>query len=147
MATAEQAAWVERVLGVKAGDAARAAGPWTQVMPIWRDAKETVDGDITKLQAKLKATGDDDLEQIAEYGLYGATTGEAVRLMAALRDADAQNGAPDARAKLADAVDDYRSFLDGAPIVDLLEENDWQNVPLRRVLGKALDELESALAA
>lgn len=146
MATVEQAAWVARVLGVKAGPA-RTPGPWTKLLPIWRDAKETIDGDITKLQAALKATNDDDLQQIAEYGLYGATTGEAVQLMAALRDADAKDGAPETLGKLAGAVEDYREFLDGAPIVALLEKNSWQNVPMRRVLGKALDELERALAA
>lgn len=147
MATTEQAAWVARVLGVKAGGGTAATEPWTQVMPIWRDAKEAVDKDITQLQAKLKAEGDDDLDQIVDYGLYGATTGEAVRLMAALRDADAKAGAPDTRAKLAGALEDYRGFLDGAPIVDLMEANDWHNVPLRKVLGAALDDLEKALAA
>jgi len=147
MATAQQAAWVERVLGIRAGGAARPAGPWTQVLPIWRDAKETVDRDITRLQASLKAVGDDDLDQIAEYGLYGVTTGEAVRLIAALHDADAKGGAPDARAKLSRALEDYRGFLDGAPIVDLLERNDWHPVPLRKVLGGALDDMKKALAA
>ena len=147
MATNEQSKWVERVLGVAMPMAAPPSGPRAKLLPVWIDAKEDVDAGIGKLQAALKATQDEDLQQIVEYGLYGATTGQAVRLMAALRDADASND-PAMLKKLGGAVASYREFLAGAPIVDLIEDNPFGvTVPLRRVLGGALDELERQIAA
>lgn len=148
MVTNEQSKWVERVLGVAAPlPAAFPSGPRPKLLPLWTDAKEDVDAGIGKLQAALKATGDEDLLQIVEYGLYGATTGQAVRLIAALRDADAKDE-PGTRAKAAGAIASYRDFLAGAPIVDLIEDNPFGvTVPLRRVLGGALDELDRQIAA
>ena len=149
MATNEQSSWVERVLGVTVAVPVQAAPsqPRAKLLPVWIDAKEDVDAGIGKLQAALKATQDEDLQQIVEYGLYGATTGQAVRLMAALRDADASND-PAMLKKLGGAVASYREFLAGAPIVDLIEDNPFGvTVPLRRVLGGALDELERQIAA
>lgn len=152
MPTNEQSKWVERVLGVAMPQSVNLAasapsGPRPKLLPLWIDAKEDVDAGIGNLQAALKATQDEDLLQIVEYGLYGATTGQAVRLMAALRDADASND-PAALKKLSGAVASYREFLAGAPIVDLIEDNPFGvTVPLRRVLGGALDELERQIAA
>jgi hypothetical protein len=135
--------WVRRVLGV-----AIASGPgggeWmpsTPLLPIFVEAKETVDQGIGKLQDKLRELEDDDFDQIVEFGLYGATTGQTVELMAALRDAG--RGGERARQRLVDAVHDYQDFLEGAPIVDLIEDNPFGvPVPLRRTLGDALKELE-----
>lgn len=151
MPTNEQSNWVERVLGVavaaSAAPTATLPTPREKLLPIWTDAKEEVDAGISQLQAALKATDDEDLQQIVEYGLYGATTGQAVRLIAALRDADASIE-PGPRAKAATAIASYRDFLAGAPIVDLMEDNPFGvTVPLRRVLGGALDELDRQLAA
>ncbi len=137
--------WISRVLGFDLG-AGKTAGPAPKLLPIWIDAKERVDVSIGKLQDALRAAADDDLNQIAEFGPYGVTEGESVRLMVALREAD--SGAEGGRAKVLDAVDDYRDVLDGAPIVDLLENNAFGVVvPLRKTLGAALSELERLAAA
>ncbi|HSI59447.1 MAG TPA: hypothetical protein VLA16_17930 [Ideonella sp.] len=139
--------WMQRVLGVS-GETPRApaAGPRPMLSPIWMEAKEEVDAGISRLQDALRQTADDDLLQIAEYGLYGATQGESVKLMAALRVAD--GGSDEGLAKVLDAVSDYRDFLDGAPIVELIEDNPFGvKVPLRRTLGAALDELERLASA
>lgn len=139
--------WMQRVLGVS-GETPRApaAGPRPKLSPIWMEAKEEVDAGISRLQDALRQTADDDLLQIAEYGLYGATQGESVKLMAALRVAD--GGSDEGLAKVLDAVSDYRDFLDGAPIVELIEDNPFGvKVPLRRTLGAALDELERLASA
>ena len=66
---------------------------------------------------------------------------ELNQLMAALREAD--SGRDGALPKVRDAVQDYRDFLDAAPIVDLIEDNPFGvSVPLRKMLGAALAELE-----
>ena len=147
---ANKAQWMQRVLGVRVGAAAGAAaapgGPRPKLTPIWMGAKEEIDAGISKLQDALRKTADDDLVQIAEFGLYGATQGETVKLMAALRVAD--GGSEGALSKLLDAVGDYRDFLDGAPIVELIEDNPFGvKVPIRKTLGAALDELERLASA
>ena len=138
--------WVSRVLGVSVPMRTAAPGPRAKLLPIWIDAKEEVDAGITKLQNALRETGDEDLEQIAKFGLYGATEGESVQLMVALREAD--SGAAGALKKVVAAVQDYQAFLDGAVIVDLIEDNPFGvEVPLRKRLGAALSELEQLATA
>lgn len=117
------------------------------LLPIWLEAKEQADQGIGRLQDTLRQVDDEDLNTIVDYGLYGATTGQSVKLMAALRDAD-HEGSPEALANVLRAVDAFRDFLAGAPIVDLIEENEFGvNVPLRQTLGAALDQLERLATA
>jgi hypothetical protein len=138
--------WIRRVLGVSVSTPTATPGPRAKLLPIWIDAKEEVDAGIAKLQNALRATGDQDLEQIAKFGLYGATEGESVQLMVALREAD--SGQADALKKVVAAVHDYQAFLDGAVIVDLIEDNPFGvEVPLRKRLGAALSELEQLATA
>ncbi|HWE73532.1 MAG TPA: hypothetical protein VG328_10270 [Stellaceae bacterium] len=122
--------------------------PTKPLLPIWVEAKEAADAEIGKLQEKLRASGDEDLEQIAEYGLYGATTGQAVKLMAALRDAD-NSKSPDALKKLYVAVNSYADYMDGAgsEMFDLIEQNEFHGVPLRKILGPALNAITKELGA
>jgi hypothetical protein len=135
--------WVKRVLGIDLPGAAQggAVKRGAPLMPIWLAAKEEVDTGIGKLQDALRQSDDEDLHAIAEFGLYGATRGQTVQLMAALTDAD-KSHSPEALAKVVNAVDDFRDFLDGAPIVDLIENNPFGvAVPMRQTLGAALAEL------
>ena len=144
--------WLQRVLGMQFTDVGSRTAPprgpapiGAKLLPIWNEAKEAVDAGIGKLQDVLRATGDEDLEQIAEFGLFGASKGQTVRLVAALHEADSGN--PAARGKVIDAVQSYRDFLDGAPIVDLIENNPFGvTVPMRATLGGALKELERLAA-
>ena len=138
--------WVKRALGIALPASTAAVVARGKLLPIWMEAKEEIDASIDKLQDAMLETGDDDLRDIAEFGLYGATDGETVRLVVALREAD--SGKADALSKVRDAVSDYRDFLDGAPIVDLIESNPFKvAVPLRKTLGAALSELERLAAA
>jgi hypothetical protein len=131
-----------RGAALSAGGAARAA-PREPLLPIWVKAKDAVDAEISKLQDKLRAADDEDLNAVVEFGLHGATTGQAVKLMAALREADAQ-GSPTSMRKVVAAAAAFRDFLGGAPIVNLIENNPFGvNVPLRKTLGAALDRLVS----
>jgi len=92
-------AWVQRGLGVNfppptgrlgavAGKVANDDGRdfakvWADAAARWRDA---VDAQISQLQSALKQTDDEELHEIAEFGLNGITGGTKVKLMAAIRD-------------------------------------------------------------
>lgn len=146
MSDTDKSGWVLRVLGVDVSRV-RSAGPKEKLLPIWIDAKEKADVGITRLQDALRSRDDDDLGSIAEFGLYGATTGQAVGLMAALRDADA-SGKPEAYSRVKKAVDDYLDFMEGAPIFDLIEDNPFGvQVPIRATLRPALQRLSQLAAA
>src|SRR6202042_3482992 len=86
-ATAEQNAWVLRVLGVSLNEPAAApakspAGFNGSI--IWRDAKEAVDANMAALGQALRSYGDPDLDRIAELGLHGIGTTQNVALAKAL---------------------------------------------------------------
>jgi len=137
--------WVQRVLGV-ALSGAGGTGRKASFLAIWRDAKESVDAAIGALAGELRATGDPDLERIAEFGLFGLTEGEGVALMAALREADANPAR--AQGRLTGAIGKYREFLAGSQVVTLIDRNPFGvQVSMRATLGHALDEMEQQLAA
>jgi hypothetical protein len=147
----DQRAWVLRVLGVAVGGAAAsAAGPARapgDLLPLWMEAKEATDTGIEQLQRALRGVNDPDFQQIAEYGLNGATTGQSTKLVVALREVSG-DASPQNRAKLQSAVQALRDFLAGSPIVALLEDNPFGvTVPIRSKLGPALDEIQRAIAA
>ncbi|HSU05843.1 MAG TPA: hypothetical protein VLI93_09740 [Acetobacteraceae bacterium] len=146
-----QNAWVLRVLGVAVGGAAAnssapARSPG-ELLPLWSEAKEATDKGIEQLQHALRGLDDPDFQKIAEYGLNGATTGQSTNLIVALREMDSA-ATPRNRAKLQGAVQAFREFLDGSPIVHLLEDNPFGVVvPIRDSLGPVLDEIQRAIAA
>jgi hypothetical protein len=139
----ERRAWVERVLGFRWPQAA-ASGPAKQLpplLPLWRDAKDTVDAGIGKLRDVMHAEDNEDLDAIADKGLYGIGQRQTTLLMAALIDAD-RGATPQALARVTEAVSSYQDFLDGSPVVDLLEKNPFGvSVPMRKTLGAALAEI------
>jgi hypothetical protein len=118
------------------------------LLPVWLEAKETVDERLGRMQGALREFDDPDLNRIAEMGLNGVTGRSSVGLMAALREADAAGGGAEPRAKLAEAIASYRSFLDGDPIVGLLDDNPFGvELNLRATLWGALDTLSQRIAA
>lgn len=146
MADAPKNNWLVRVLGIAGAASTTQSGPRPKLTPIFLEAKDTVDVSIRKLQDKLREEDDDDLNQIVEYGLFGATEGQTVRLMAALREWD--GGVAGAEKPLQEAIEAYQDYLDSsAPILDLLEDNEWKVVvPVRTEIGKALDKMARAMA-
>ena len=141
----EQRDWVMRVLSVEVGLGAAAPALSAPVLPIWTDAKEDLDADIEKLQQALKASGDEDLRDIAEFGLHGVTRNQSVRLVAALRDADSAKSG-EAIAKAYDAAKSFLDFLAASPGVDVIEQNPLGiPVPMRAKLGAALNQIMHTL--
>jgi hypothetical protein len=139
--------WVVRVLGVSLtpGEQAPPIGPFEPVLPLWTAAKEEMDAGIGTLQRALLEDGDEYMHRIAEFGLNGATNRKSVGLVVALRELDARPTEA-SRAKAIDAVEEFRDFLQGSPLVGLIEDNPFGvAVPLRATLGKALDQIEGVL--
>ena len=142
---AEKRAWIQKVLGIDVGATGSGAPqqewrPPQPPLPIFMDAKEEVDVEIDRLQRKLREYEDEDLDQIVEFGLFGATQGETVGLIAALREAE--RGGEAARKRVIGAVQDYQDFLAGAPIVALMEDNPFGVSVTRADTRAALSKLE-----
>ena len=141
MARDDQVKWVHDTLDYDVKEAASWGG---KLAPIWTGAKERADQGFDALQRALRDAGDPDLIQIADYGLHGVTDRQSVPLMTALMEADSGNGTD----KLVVAIERFRNFLDGSPIVDLLEDNPFGvAIPLRKELGTALDVIAGRIAA
>jgi hypothetical protein len=154
----EQAAWVQRVLGVEvpgeagtgeAGATAATPGKIPELMLEWRDAKEAVDARIDALAAELRAFGDPDLERIADLGLFGITDKETVGLNVALMNFDRTptQGKASAAAKVRASINAYRKAVDANNMVALLDTAPFSTrVELRATMYSALARIERALA-
>ncbi|MEM9147946.1 MAG: hypothetical protein AAGC57_17325 [Pseudomonadota bacterium] len=122
-------------------------------MVAWRNAKELTDGDLGNLQAALSGFPDPNLQRIAEFGLNGVADengkGRQVAMMRAIMD---YNGAgPDTReaaaGKLRQEVSDYRTFIEGDPLIKLCEKNPFGvKVDIRGPMIKALTRIETLVA-
>ena len=150
-----KAKWVERVLGVKvpgrtaAAGAASASG-WAAARQGWQAASEVVDRQIASLQAVLRQTGDDRLEEIAEFGLNGLTGNHKVPLMTlllALGDGDPAK-LRKAGPKALGLIDAFRKHLEGSEEVEVCDGNPFGVlVSIRATLVPALAGLAAALQA
>lgn len=126
----------------------RSSARSTELIAIWRDAKELVDARMTTLRTSVLAHPDPALKatlaQIAEKGLSGlggVTAGATVGMMTAMMDVE--NAPVQAR----QAVEKFRAFL-ASDIARGIDENPFKvAVDLRRTLGAALEQIESRLAA
>ena len=143
-------AWVERVLGITLAPAKSKPSlpPGAKLLPVWRDAKETVDAELNLLAVELREFDDPDLNRIADLGLYSLGRGENVAMMKALFEYDAAS--PEKRdaagKKLKAAVDGYRQILSN-PFASLIDTNPLGiKVGLCDTLGQALSDIEGAIA-
>ena len=150
-----RADWLQRVLGfgVPAGAPASATGPapdWASARQGWQAASEAVDGQISGLQAVLRKTGDDQLEEIAEFGLNGVTGNHRVPLMAALMELGDGNPATLGKAgpKALGIIDAFRSYLESSEQVEVCDANPFgAPVAIRATLVPALAQMAAALQA
>jgi hypothetical protein len=136
--------WVKRVLGV---EVRRGGGTEAiqRAMARWQAASDAVDDQIAQLQAALRRSGDEELAEIAEYGLNGVTGNHKVPLLAALIGAVGGNAGD--RAKLPSIVSAFRAHLETGDQVEACDENPFGvTVTIRSSLVEALGQVESALA-
>lgn len=121
---------------------------WNGAVKRWQDASDTVGEQIGKLQGALKATGDDELHDIAEFGLNGITGGTRVKLMAAIHDIGSPAG-PVPAGKIgaaAKAVAAFRQQIAGDSRVEACDGNPFGvEVAIRGTFLPALAGLENAL--
>jgi hypothetical protein len=73
----DKRAWVSRVLGVRLSRLATGAPvPAVNAIDVrvaWNDAKRAVDARLQELAHELRSYGDEQLDQVAEFGLFGLT--------------------------------------------------------------------------
>ncbi|MCW1917490.1 hypothetical protein NX862_01860 [Rhodobacter sp. KR11] len=142
--TPVQQAFLTKHLGVKAKSTMV-----VKALPVWMAAREVADQDIDALQKALRGHKAPIFAKIADAGLHGITSGELTRMQAALMDLDraAPADRPKAAARTRAAMTQMRGFLDGNPGLALLERNPFGlTIGLRQTLGRALAQIETALA-
>ncbi len=151
MVTREQAAWVQRVLGI--GVASEAPGPRAmktrpaELLTLFQDSKDEVDVGLSRLQAEMRDTDDVDLIRIADYGMFGMTDGEGVGLMKALFElrAAAPDKQPAALAAASKAAIAYKTKVFAHKLIDLVDGNPFGvQVGIKAKLGAALDTIANA---
>ena len=140
MASQAQNDWIGRVLRVEVGPGAAAGGSIKAAAAAWRAASDAIDQQIAHLQAALRSRDDDELHEIAEFGLNGITGNHKVRLMAALVGAEA--GDARAMATLRRIVLAFRQHIETDERVGACDENPFGvKVRIRDTLAPAFDQL------
>ena len=158
-------AWLARVLNVRfaetetaptetedqaetAGDSADFAKLWASAVANWRDASEDVDAQLSQLQKALRGTDDDELHDIAEFGLNGITDGTKVPLQSAILEINSAGTgvAPGMVGKARQAVARFRQQIDGDGRVEACDANPFGvAVSIRKTFAAALSGLDTAL--
>lgn len=154
----DRASWLKQVLGFTVPPArSRAArgtpgstARWKAARDAWSAANEAVDGQISALQAVLRKSGNDTLEEIAEFGLSGVTGNYRVPLAAALVELGPGDPAAMQKAgpKALKIINDFRAYLETSEKVEVCDANPFGTpVSIRATLGGALAELAASLEA
>ena len=154
---------VQPMRGKKPGTSAKTASTSKSVQPVpenfpqqfqaaksgWSAAMDDVDGQISELQKAMRASPDEEIRDIAEFGLNGVTGGFKVMLMTYMMElGDGTNAAAlhKSGANLLGAVADFRTLLDKDEQIAVMDDNPFNCVvSVRDTLGPALTALEAAV--
>jgi hypothetical protein len=129
--------------------AMRGSDTSTPVLPVWMQAKDSVNDQISRLQTAFRNSRHPLAQDIADKGLNGITRRLQVGLQAALMEYDAASAEQlaAAAARLRSAMVAMRQFLDSDAVLPMLEKNPYGvMVAIRSTLGSALDSIERRLA-
>jgi hypothetical protein len=121
---------------------------WEKAKSTWRDAIDTVNGQLDKLRGELVKVDDAELKRIAEFGLNAITADHRVPLQAAMVDLDATQGGDSTKAIAAakELVEEFRDHLDTDERVEACDDNPFEiKVTIRESLDKALLQMEQVL--
>lgn len=124
-----------------------AAAATQDLLPVWRDAKDSVDQQLEQFRGALLKTGDPYLTKIAQGGIETFVAGpgkEFVTLQTKLLDLKNATGEAQSKAaqKLLSAVESYRQFIAGNPFVKVCDTNRICGpLNVESTLTAALDEL------
>jgi hypothetical protein len=123
---------------------------WKAAATSWQSASDTVDGQMTQLQAALRGSDDPELQEIAETGVNAVTGDLKVPLMAVILDVTRATG-PGLKASAEKArgiVTAFQSYLEGEGTVAACDQNPFGlTVTIRKSLGAALAQMDKILAA
>jgi hypothetical protein len=159
---AARRAWVGRVLGVQlpGGGGSTALAPngdftrrWATAKTAWLAAIESVDAQISALQARMRQSSDPDFQLIADRGLPALTGNHKTPVMVAIREVDAADGEARGAAldELRDAVAAFRTHITSDPRVTVLDAESRSlfgvDVRIAAGIGGGLDALTTALDA
>ncbi len=149
MSDSVKAEWIGRELGVDVSPPVE-LDDTVPILQIWRDAKEAVDVNLSRLQTALRLSETDLGATVADVGLAPFTRGLQVKLVAALMDYE-HSGAGDRAAAASGvraATASLREKLQGERVFRLLDSNPF-GVPLaiRATLTGALNEIDKRLAS
>lgn len=125
-------------------------GESTDLLPLWRDAKDEVDRQLEQFRSALIKTGDPYLTKIATGGVEAFVAGpgrEYVSLQTSLMDL--KNAAGDQQKKLAtklvSAVQAYQQYLATNAFIEVCDSNRLCGpMTIRDTLTKALGEIEKS---
>ena len=158
--------WIKRVLGLDisppgenedeepaaaapANGVTRLRDRWREARAAWTDASYEADQQLAALTAYLRGTGDEELEDIAEFGFtdfaaHGAALRDAMPAMEAASDPVVMKAAPNVLA----LVRNFLVFLGGDRRVGASDGNPFRvRVALSNTLTPALKSMEQALTA
>ena len=150
-----RAEWIQRVLGVTIGagsagafDEAAFKRSFKAALVKWRDASQSVDGQLGEIRTALLETDDAALHRIAEFGLNGITGRHKVGLQAALLEVGQAGGAavPPLARKAAQAAREFQAFVQSDPRVKACDQYPDLKTPIGATLVAALGALAQALA-
>lgn len=123
-------------------------GPSGDVAAVWRDAKDETDSQFNKLTAKLRQSQHPYLRRVAELGLQGLASDPGrvfVSMQAAIFDYRGATGEArrKAGAKLLDAVKNYRTFVEGNRLLEVLDtDGHCGPLTIRKTLLDALGTMD-----
>jgi hypothetical protein len=115
----------------------------------WVSAMDNIDGQIGALQKAMAKSPDEEIRDIAQFGLNGVTGGFKVLLMGYMQEmGDGSNA--DALHKsgenLLGAVADFRALIGSDEQIAVMDDNPFGcPVSIKSTLGPALDALEAAV--
>lgn len=158
---AQQNDWAFRVLGVQVPlpededfesemteNGLDVADIWQAARAAFQSATDDVDGQISALQAELRQSEDDELLEIAEFGLNGITGNTRVPLLASLMEA--RNGTKQelitAGPKIERAAQAFLNQLASDPRVAACDDNPYGvAVSIHETYSGAIQELLTTL--
>jgi hypothetical protein len=154
-----KSAWITRVLGISltqgstpdtVSQKTETGGKfdWPTARAAFDQAIADIDKQISALQAALKSSDDDVLEEIAEFGMNGITGNHRVKLMAAMMEMGGGDPAvvKQSAQKLIKLAEEFKTFLEGDERVEVCDENPFGvPVSIRATLGGALGNLAAEL--
>ena len=120
----------------------------TDVLAVWRDAKESVDDQLNKLSAELRNSSHPYLQEIGGVGLHELAKDQGgiyVSMQASLFEFNGSDGVgrQKAAAKVLDAVNNYRSFVETSEVLKVVDQH--KNTTLVSSLRDALNKLENEM--